>query len=104
MYEFDQTIKKAIREFINTPRKEKRLIGGEYEISQLTAFAVLANYSTSAVGPELVEKILNVWKSLRRRLRYVVWLSTWKSLKERVFSLGVKSEKDELVTNGVVDG
>ena len=89
---------------MNTPWKEKRLIGSEYEISQLTDYAVLANYSTAPVDPEVAEKTLEVWKKLRRKLRYAMWLSTRKSLREKVFNLGAISKKDDLITNGAVDG
>ena len=104
LYEFDQKIKTLLRKLFNTPGKEKRLIGSEYEISQLTEYAVLANYSTAIVDPELAEKILDVWRKLRRKLRNAIWLSTRKSLREKVFSLGANSKKDGLITNGAVDG
>ncbi len=104
LYEFDQKIKISLRQLINSPGKERRLIGSEYEISQLTEYAVLANYSTAPVEPELAEKILEVWRKLRIRVRYAIWLSAWKSLKEKVFNLGEKSKKDGLITNGAVDG
>jgi len=104
LYEFDQKIKISLRQLINSPGIERRLIGSEYEISQLTEYAVLANYSIAPVDPELAEKILEVWRKLRIRVRYAVWLSAWKSLKGKVFSLGEKSIKDDLITNGAVDG
>jgi len=104
LYEFDQKIKISLRQLINSPGMERRLVGSEYEISQLTEYAVLANYSITPVDPELAEKILEVWRKLRIRVRYAVWLSAWKSLKGKVFSLGEKSIKDDLITNGVVDG
>lgn len=104
LYEFDQKIKALLKQLFNTPGKEKRLIGSEYEISQLTEYAVLANYSTALVDPELAEKILDVWRKLRRKLRNAIWLSTRKSLREKVFNLRAKSKKDDLITNGAVDG
>ena len=104
LYEFDQKMKVLLRQLANTPGKEKRLIGSEFEISQLTEYAVLANYSIGPVDPELAEKILEVWKKLRRKLRNAIWLSTRKSLREKVFNLGAKTKKDDLITNGVVDG
>jgi hypothetical protein len=104
LYEFDQKMKILLRQLANTPGKEKRLIGSEFEISQLTEYAVLANYSIGPVDPELAEKILEVWRKLRRKLRNAIWLSTRKSLREKVFNLGAKTKKDDLITNGAVDG
>jgi len=104
LYEFDQKMKVLLRQLANTPGKEKRLIGSEFEISQLTEYAVLANYSIDSVDPELAERILEVWRKLRRKLRTAIWLSTRKSLREKVFNLGAKTKKDDLITNGAVDG
>jgi transglutaminase-like putative cysteine protease len=104
LYEFDQKMKVLLRQLANTPGKEKRLIGSEFEISQLTEYAVLANYSIDSVDPEQAERILEVWRKLRRKLRNAIWLSTRKSLREKVFNLGAKTIKDDLITNGAVDG
>lgn len=76
------------------------MIEAESEISKLTEYAIMANYSPAAVGIERTGKILENWKKLRGRLRYAVWLSTWKRISDQVFRRGAVTENNEDLSNG----
>ena len=102
--EFNQRLKNAFSSLETNPRREKRLAGGEIEISQLTKYAILANYSVRPLGEELSGDILLIWKRLRIRMRYVIWISAWKSLGRKIFKRENKDVQLNLIINGAADG
>ncbi|TFG48265.1 MAG: transglutaminase domain-containing protein, partial [Anaerolineales bacterium] len=104
LYEFNQRLKNAFSSLETDPRREKMLAGGEIEISQLTKYAILANYSVRPLGEELSGDILLIWKRLRIRMRYVIWISAWKSLGKKIFKRENKDVQLNLIINGAADG
>jgi len=104
IYEFDEKVKNKLRSLIDNTRKEERLLDAVYEISQLTEYVIVANYSTRPVESHLSEKILEIWKKLRPRLRYAIILSIKKTSRDWFLNLDVKLQKDDLITNGAADG
>ena len=79
-------------------------MGGENEISQLTEYVIVANYSTRPVEPYLSDEILAIWKRLRQRLRYAVLISRLSTARDRIINLDDRLKKDVLITNGAADG
>ncbi|MCJ7715256.1 MAG: transglutaminase domain-containing protein, partial [Anaerolineales bacterium] len=104
LYEFNRKLKNAFNNLSNNPRREKRLADGESEINQLTKYAILANYSVKPLEEELAESILQIWKKLRIRMRYMIWISAWKPLAKKIFNREKKEAQLELITNGAADG
>ncbi len=85
LYEFDNKIKGKIRNIADSPWKEKQLIGAVTEIGQLTEYAVYANFCEDSLDQKLVANTIVLWKKLRVRLRYTIWISFWKGFVEKVF-------------------
>jgi len=104
IYEFERKIIDRLRNLIDSPRKKERLGGSAFEVRKLTENAIYANYRAIPVDPGAEEKMLEIWKDLRRRLRYAVWLSVLRTARERIFSLGSRLQNDDLLNNGASDG
>jgi transglutaminase-like putative cysteine protease len=104
-YEFNLRIKDAIQSLDAAPRRTKQLRDADQELDKLTRFAVLANYSDKPIPEMQKETIINIWKTLRIRLRMIVWISVWKSFSSRIFKLERKTDQmDDILGNGAADG
>ncbi len=103
LYEFDRKIKTKMKLLANSPGREKRLISGSIETSQLTEYAVLANYSVHSLDPDVRKNIILIWRKLRIRLRYAIWIFTWASIWEKIFSVGRKNDQNDMLTYGAAD-
>ena len=104
LYEFKDRVVKAFTELQEKPRRVKRFLGSSSELSQLTDYAVKANYGQLPLEADRIDEILQIWKSLRSRLRYAVWIRFWQSQVERLRFWEKDRDDLELIRNGAVDG
>jgi hypothetical protein len=102
LYEFEVKLKNALQVLADSPRREKSLNAGLYEIGLLTDYSVLANYSQDPIRSDQKKEILLYWRNLRMRLQEAVWTSFWKTVKDRLLPRQ-HPESDHSIVNGAAD-
>jgi hypothetical protein len=84
IYEFSQRLIEVFKELSAAEHREKIFIEGIQEISRLTSYAILANYSRDQVEDHLNIRILQLWKQLRSKMRVAIWIYFWRSTARKV--------------------
>jgi transglutaminase-like putative cysteine protease len=104
LYEFNSKIAEAFEEIEAKRPRSKRWQGVYSELNQLTDYAIQANYSLVTLEKDLNKEIIQVWRSLRAKLRSAVWIKFWMAQGERLKFWDQSTDGLELIGDGAADG
>jgi hypothetical protein len=91
IYEFRQKIIERLLRLAETTQLDEDIQMGIPGINQLTEHAVSANYSQKPIEIQGAYDLLEIWKDLRSKLRFAIWLTLLAKAKKRLLNKVTKS-------------